>query len=509
MTGPDVDATGVFVDDLLGHARRDPGAAAVVTGEGTCTYGELAERVRALAATLTGHEAAPERVCAVALERGLDAVTAVAAVAAAGAAFLTLDVELPPARLAALAASAGVELVITRPGPGRFDPPPGATVLPVAPGGPVVPQWRDPLPVDPRSLAYVSHTSGSTGDPNPVLVEHRGLHGYLRSVAAEHGLGPGDTVLQVAPFGYDASIRDVFATLGAGARLVVLPRELVLQPAGFAAAVSGHGVTALLSATPTLLTHLAADPASAAALAGLRLVLTSGESLRPFLAAGGRSLVPGRLVNQYGPTEATMTSTRHVVAARPDAGADLIGSALPGVTARVVGPDLGELPAGAVGEVLLGGAGIARGYRGRPGLTADRFVPDPAGPPGARAYRTGDLARRYGADGPLEYLGRGDRQLKIRGHRVDPGEIEGTLLRHPAVTAAAVTPAVDGRGRDYLVAHVAGVPAAVSDRDLRAHLARTLAPHMLPRRIERLDRLPTTSSGKTDRRALAPVGRAR
>ncbi|MFJ7264200.1 amino acid adenylation domain-containing protein [Streptomyces globosus] len=500
-----------FVDDIAGHALRDPGRIAVTTPSGDVTYGELRARIEGLAVLLRARGAGPETVCAVAVERGVDAVAVPAAVLRAGAAFLGLDPEQPPARLAALARSGGAGLLVTtRAQAGRLGglPVPGPPVLldePGAAGGRLGAEGAPgPAPVSERSLAYVSHTSGSTGEPSAVLVEHRGLDSYLRFVARDFGLGPDTVALQTAPLGYDASIRDTFAPLLAGGRLVVLPRSALLRPEEFGAAVRRYGVTALLSTTPSFLSFLAGQPGAGGLLAGVRLVVSSGESLRPFLAAGGRSLVRGVLVNQYGPTECTMTSTRHAVPDVPDTVADVVGTPIDGVLVRLLDAGMRPVADGAVGEVYIGGAGVARGYRGQPARTAERFVPDPLGPPGARLYRTGDLAVR-GPDG-LEFHGRGDRQVKIRGYRVDPAEVEGVLLAHPGVTGAVVTSDTDPQGRVFLVAHVTGDLAGVPDGALRAHLAAVLPPHLMPRRFARLEELPTTRGGKADRRALAQSG---
>lgn len=505
-----------FVDDILAQAARTPGRVAVTTPDGELTYAGLAARIERLAAVLRSRGAGPERVCAVAVPRGVDAVVAPAAVLRAGAAFLGLDVEQPPARLAALAASGGAELLVTtselaarRGG----TPIPGAPVLvdAPAPSGPPPEaepgSYPEPEPVDGRALAYVSHTSGSTGEPSPVLVERRSADSYLRFVVRDYGLGPHTVALQTAPQGYDAAVRDTFAPLLAGGRLVLVPRADLMRPDAFGATVRRHGVDTLLSVTPSFLAFLAGQPDARRLLAGVRLVVSSGESLRPFLAAGGRELVEGTLVNQYGPTECTMTSTRRVVPERPERRgdpADVVGSPIDGVVVRLLDAALVPVPDGSVGEVFIGGVGVARGYRGLPARTADRFVPDPLGPPGARLYRTGDLAQS-GPEG-LEYLGRTDRQVKLRGHRVDPAEVEGALLGHPGVTGAVVTAETDERGRVFLVAHVTGDLAGTTDGALRAHLATTLPPHLMPRRFARLAALPTTRSGKADRRALAGSG---
>ncbi|WP_327412329.1 amino acid adenylation domain-containing protein [Streptomyces sp. NBC_01233] len=494
-----------FVDDIGVHAACDPLAPALVTPGGVVSYGELFDRIDRLARALVRRGVGPEAVCAVAVERGAQAVVAMAAVARAGGAFLTLDVDLPGPRLAAMVESAGATFLVTDSAlEERLAlPVEGPAVLidrlDATAGEPDVPL----PPVEPCTLAYVSHTSGSTGTPNAVLIEHRGLTSYLRFVARDYGLGPRTIAVQLAPLGYDASIRDTFAPLAAGGRLVLVERSALLRADEFLATIRTFRVNTVLSATPSFLTFLTQHEGGADRLRGVKLVVSSGESLRPFLTAGGRRAFTGRLVNQYGPTECTMTSTRYDVPADPETAADPVGTPIDGVTAQLLDTGLRPVRDGEVGELHLGGVGVARGYAGRPGHTADRFRPDPAGPAGARMYRTGDLARRR-PDGTLEYLGRSDRQIKIRGYRVDPAEIEGALLTHPAVTGAVVTADTDGRGRVFLVAHVTGRLAEVADTVLRAHLAESLPHYMMPRRFDRIERVPITGTGKADRAALGP-----
>ncbi|MFE8956636.1 amino acid adenylation domain-containing protein [Streptomyces althioticus] len=526
-----------LADDLAEHAERHPDRIALDTPGGSVTYGQLDRRTREVTRLLRAHGVRPETVCAVAVEHGPDAVAAMTAVLRCGAAFLTLDVTQPRDRLASFVRSAGARLLLTTrahaaaldlgtpvieldaPGPdaphARATGPSDATGA-HAPNATAAAAWHptaagtsaspaaagtsaSPATVDPHALAYVSHTSGSTGEPSPVFVEHQALDTYLRDTARAFGLGQDTVALQTAPLGYDASIRDTFAPLLAGARLVLVERARLLRPADFARTVRDHGVTALLSVTPSFLTHLAGQRDLPDPLAGVTLVASSGESLRPFLTAGGRSLVPGRLLNQYGPTECTMTTTRHDVPADPDPAHDMVGLPRTGATVRVLGPDLTPVPDGTVGEVYIGGTGLARGYGGLPARTAAAFLPDPYGPPGSRMYRTGDLGR-WTPQG-LRYEGRGDRQIKIRGYRVDPAEVEGALLTHPAVSQAVVTPHTDDRGRVYLAAHVTG-DHTTPDAALRRHLARTLPPHLMPRRFLRHTSLPTTRGGKADRGRL-------
>ncbi|MGW4146449.1 amino acid adenylation domain-containing protein [Streptomyces albogriseolus] len=500
-----------LADDLAEHAARHPDRIALDTPDGPVTYAQLDRRTREVTRLLRAHGVRPETVCAVAVEHGPDAVAAMTAVLRCGAAFLTLDVTQPRDRLASFVRSAGARLVLTTTAhAAALDL--GTPVIELDAPGPDAPDvtaadaWHPTVAdtsaspaVDPHALAYVSHTSGSTGEPSPVFVEHQALDTYLRDTVRAFGLGQDTVALQTAPLGYDASLRDTFAPLLAGARLVLVERARLLRPADFARTVREHGVTALLSVTPSFLTHLAGQRDLPDPLAGVTLVASSGESLRPFLTAGGRSLVPGRLVNQYGPTECTMTTTRHDVPADPDPAHDVVGLPRTGAAVRVLGPDLTPVPDGTVGEVYIGGTGLARGYGGLPARTAAAFLPDPYGPPGSRMYRTGDLGR-WTPQG-LRYEGRGDRQIKIRGYRVDPAEVEGALLTHPAVSGAVVTPHTDDRGRVYLAAHVTG-DHTTPDAALRRHLARTLPPHLMPRRFLRHAALPTTRGGKADRGRL-------
>lgn len=490
-----------FVDDIRNRAEERPDAPAIVLPDTVVSYRDLVERIEGLAALLVARGVGPERVCAIALEPGVGAIVAMAAVIRAGGAFLSLDIDLPGRRLRSMVDSGGADFLITT-GPLdtrlglAFD---GTRVL-VDETSTVDVAVTFPVPCA-SSLAYVSHTSGSTGVPNAVLVEHRGLGSYLRFVVRDYGLGPDTAALQIAPLGYDASIRDTFAPLMAGGRLVVVPRSALLRPEEFVDVVAGYRVDTMLSVTPSFLTFLATWPDIVERLRGVRLVVASGESLRPFLTAGGRDLLTGELVNQYGPTECTMTSSRFRVPVEPETDADIVGTPIDGVTVQLLDGASRPVADGAIGEICVGGVGVARGYRARPGRTAERFVPDPSGPPGSRVYRTGDLGRRR-VDGTVEYLGRSDRQIKIRGYRVDPAEVEGALLTHARITGAAVTSDVDGRGRVFLVAHVAGALEGISDATLRAYLAETLPPYLMPRRFVRVGRIPTTRSGKADRSAL-------
>jgi amino acid adenylation domain-containing protein len=494
------------VDDIRAHAARDPDAIALVSPTETVTYGVFAERIEQLARVLAGAGVRTDDRCVVALEPGPDAVIAMNAVLRAGGAFVTLDVLQPAQRLAAMVGTAGARFLITTSVlVERLDlPVPGPAILLDRLDG--RPELPPPARIEPAALAYASHTSGSTGVPRAVMVNHRGFYQLLRYVVRYCELDRSGVTLQLGPLGWDASVRDTFAPLVAGGRLILLPRSVLLRPDAMFDALDEYGVDTILSTTPTFLTALANAPGAAERLRRLRLIATSAESLRPFLGAGHRPVIAGRLVNLYGPTECTVSATSYEVPADPDTSADLIGTPIDSATVHLLDSDLRAVADGAVGEIYIGGAGVARGYAGDPRETAEKFVPDAfAARAGDRLYRTGDLGRRR-PDGTLEFLGRYDRQIKIRGYRIEPAEVEGALLAHPDVRGAVVTVAVDDRDRSYLVAHVVGELERRTDAELRTHLAGTLPPYLMPRRFVRLDRFPTTRNGKIDRTALTASG---
>jgi len=503
------------------QAESTPDAVAAIVGTNALSYAELLRRADRLACRLRRLGVRREVRVACCCERSPELAVAQLGILKAGGAFVSLDPSHPAARhsrvLYEALAGPGPRLVVTSAqlcprvpeAPGRIliDPrgrphgrgePVAAAVRAGADGG-----------TDAADLAFVYHTSGSTGAPKGVMASHRAAVSYLVSLIRRCRLGPRDTVLQVAAASFDASVRDVLGPLAAGARVVFPERAALGDPAAQLADLVRHKASAVLSAVPTLLRTwlLAPPPGSGAAL---RLLLLSGEPLLPSDVVRARQLFGAELevVNQYGPTEATMTSTYHLLprtVGASDRGVPL-GRPIPG--RRLVLLDRGGQPAplGVAGQVELAGDGLARGYLSRPGLTAAAFVPDAfAGVPGQRLYQTGDLAR-YTARGELELLGRLDAQLKLRGFRVEPEEIEAALRRQPGVQEAAVVPRTEASGDRRLVAFV--VPAGASGPDLarlRRDLARELPEHMTPAAVVELARLPRTTSGKLDRRALARI----
>ncbi|MER6798956.1 non-ribosomal peptide synthetase, partial [Amycolatopsis mediterranei] len=479
------------VGDLLAHrVARTPAETAVVCGRARVSYAELAARSDEVAARLAGHGAASETRVGLLVERGVDMVVAVFGVLKAGAAYVPLDPAHPARHRAALLADAGVTLVLTEPDLAGSLPPECVPVF-VSGGGdrPAVALPR----IRPDNLAYVLYTSGSTGQPRGVLGTHRGL---LALFAAHHA-GIFETarerlrVAHTAALSFDASW-DPLLWMLAGHELHVLdradPRETVAALAAARADV--------LDATPSHLRMLL--------LAGLldgparpRVVVTGGEPVGPDLGAAltGAGVV---VRTAYGTTETTVDS---LVGDTVPEGRAVLGRPVAGTRAQVL--DAGLRPA-AEGELYLAGPGLTRGYLGRPGATAASFVADPAGPPGSRMYRTGDRVRRR-EDGLLDFLGRADGQVKIRGIRVDPADAEAALLGHPGLAAAAVVARRDGRDTDHLVAYV--VPKTASVTGLRAYLRGRVPEHLVPARFVELAALPLTGSGKVDRRALPEPGR--
>ena len=475
------------------QAQRTPDAVALVDDRGETTYGELDRRANRLANALRGLGVGPEVRVGLSVSRNAEMVTAILGILKAGGAYVPVDPETPPDRRAFLLED--VPVVITEP---FLDDPSWLAASDARP---------DPG-VTPENLAYVIYTSGSTGLPKGVMVRHGSAAAYARAMAAVYGIGPGDRALQFASVSFDASIEEIFTALGAGATLFI--RTVVDDVATFLARCRDWRLTHL--SLPTAYWHQVA-----AALEGegldlhpeLRFVVMGGERALPERwAAWGRG--PGarvRLVNAYGPTEATIGATIHEHPGTADALPRRevpIGWPLPGVTAYVLGRDFRLVPVSALGELCLGGGCLARGYLDRPDLTAEKFVPDSLGEPGARLYRTGDLVRRL-PDGTLEFAGRADSQVKIRGFRIELGEIEAALSAHPGVKEAVATTREDASGSRRLVAFA--VPLAPGDplADLRAFLAGRLPAYMVPSGLGVLDALPVTSAGKLDRRTLDAI----
>ncbi|HEX6911460.1 MAG TPA: amino acid adenylation domain-containing protein, partial [Longimicrobium sp.] len=496
-------ADGGVHERFAAWAARTPDAPAVAHAGRTLTYAQLDARANRLARALRRRGVGPDVPVGVCLERSPELVLAMLAVLKAGGAWVALDPAVPPARLALMLADSGAAVVLARQALRGVLPSSGIEVMVVDEDGAAV----EAEPAEPvrggagaRSLAYVIYTSGSTGTPKPVAVEHAGLANLCDWHAAAFGVTAADRAAQIASPGFDASAWEVWPYLARGACVEVVPEEVRADPPALRDWLVRRRVTVSFIPTPLAEPLLALEwPRDAA----LRWLLVGGDRLR----TRPRASLPFEVSNSYGPTECTVVSTSGRVAAE-GARAPSIGRPVANARAYVLDSRLSPLPAGVPGELYVGGAQVARGYLRRPALTAQAFVPDPfSGVPGARMYRTGDRVRwiestpalPHSRTPALEYLGRADEQVKVRGFRVEPGEIEAVLRAHPGVEECAVVLRQDGAGENRLAAYVTG--PAESDA-LRAHLRRVLPDYMVPAAVVSLAALPLTPAGKLDRRAL-------
>jgi amino acid adenylation domain-containing protein len=491
------------------QARLTPDAPALVWDGGTLSYARLEGRANQLARKLRALGAGPDQVVAVHLPRSPELVTALLAVVKAGAAYLPLDPDHPGARLALQLADVSPSLLVTsgaaaRDGAGELAAQfPELTVVEAddpalgeLPDGPLEEVAR------PDNLLYVLHTSGTTGTPKGVMNQHAGVANRMAWMQAAYPLTAGERVLHKTPVGFDVSGWEIWWPLGQGATIVLARPGEHQDPGRLVRSVVDHAVTTC-HFVPSMLRAFLDEPTAPSAARALRRVVCSGEALPPDVAARFHRLLPGvELHNLYGPTEAAIDVTaQQVEPGATDRPRLPIGRPVPGVRLYVLDERGNPAPVGVPGELHIGGIQVARGYFGRPSLTAAAFVPDPFGS-GGRLYRTGDRAR-WTEDGALDYLGRVDDQVKIRGQRVEPGEAEAALARHPAVGDAVVVP----RSRDgetYLAAYLVAAAGAASPdaAGLRAHLAAGLPPAMIPATYTWLDALPVSANGKLDRGAL-------
>ncbi|MGX1270554.1 amino acid adenylation domain-containing protein/non-ribosomal peptide synthase protein (TIGR01720 family) [Streptomyces phaeoluteigriseus] len=469
------------------RAAAHPDRTALVSGERALTYRELDEEAGRLARALRARGAGPGSLVAVALRRSAELAVAVLAVHKAGAAYLPIDPAYPAERIGYVVEDAGPVLALTTTdvagGLSALDAVPRLLLdepVPDAPGF-----TGEPAPAD---AAYTIYTSGSTGRPKGVVISFAAFANFLADLRGRLDLGEEDRFVAVTTFGFDIANLELFGPLVSGARLVLAGHDTVRDPDALAALLADSGAT-VMQATPTLWQALVTEHPHA--LSGLH-ALTGGEAISPALA-GRLAAATGKLTNLYGPTETTIWSTATEL---DGTGTPPIGRPLGGNRTYVLGPDLHPVPTGATGELYIGGVGLARGYHGRPGLTAERFVADPfASHSGARMYRTGDLVRQR-PDGTIDYLGRVDHQVKVRGFRIELGEIEAALSGHPDVEQSAVVVRED-RLTAYVVTAGGTEPA-----DLRAHVARRLPDYMVPAGLVVLDALPLTPNGKVDRGRL-------
>ncbi|MFM9613865.1 non-ribosomal peptide synthetase [Streptomyces niveiscabiei] len=498
---PEVPAHAAFVE----RARREPGAVAVVTSSATLTYGELLDASSRLGAALAARGTGRGDVVAVLIDKGWQQAVAVYGTLLGGAAYLPLDPAQPPARIRELLARTGVRTVLVRAGGEVPELPEGVTALAVDAEWPeAAPPSPDELLQTPDDLLYVLFTSGSTGVPKGVMTEHRGMVNALRETVETFGVGERDVVLGLTALHHDMAAFDLLGVLGAGGTLVLPDADAVRDPDHWTRLMREHGVT-LWNSVPAMLEMLLDHPSAREALAGLRLAFSGGDWIPPETARALAELAPhARLVSVGGPTETTLWNIWH-----PVTGADLDRTSIPygrpiaNTVYHLLDERLRERPDGVTGEMYCAGPGLARGYWQDPERTAAVFVRHPV--TGERLYRTGDLGR-YLPDGTLEFAGRADLQVKVRGQRVEPGETEAALAAHPDVDRAVVTgvPVPGRKGVRALAAHVRLRAGAVADAEgLRGFLAARLPGHLVPAAVVFVDDFPLTANGKVDRPLLA------
>ncbi|QPP07898.1 amino acid adenylation domain-containing protein [Streptomyces bathyalis] len=480
----------VCVHELVDHwAESTPGAVALVTDEEELTYRELVRRSDQLAHYLAERGAEPGSRVGVCLPRGSDAVVSFLAVLKTGSAYVPLDPAYPEHRLSFMAEDADLVVTLTEE---LLDEDRAA----IAAG----PARAPAVAITGEDIAYVIYTSGSTGKPKGVQIPHGAVVDLALGAPRWAGLGTGTRLLLVASLSFDLVTFDMWGTLGNGGRLV-LPPSGVVTPDGLASHMARHEVTH--ADMPTALFHRQAE-AAPSSLSGLDTLVVGGEVLNPALAAAALEAAPGmRLIDAYGPTEATTYATYHVMNSPDEVTAPVpIGRPTPNTRVRILDGHRQPVPVGVVGELHLGGPGLAQGYLGSPELSAERFTDDPYGPPGERLYATGDLTR-WQPDGTIDYVGRADEQIKLYGFRVEPGDIEAALRTHPHVTHAVVTRREDRPGSPYLAAYyTTAAGQEVSPRELTDVAAARLPAYMVPRVLMALERFPLTEGGKIDRTAL-------
>ncbi len=489
-----------LVELFEAQVQRSPDSVAVVAGARNLSYAELNTRSNAVATQLMERGVACESVVGLWADRSPEMVIGMLGILKAGGAYLPLDPTYPAERLQLMVEDAEPLLLVSGAGQPavNFGLPVPRLIIDVSAGA----ASACPNPGVRRSAAdaaYVIYTSGSTGKPKAVVVTHAGLSALAAAQVQHLNIGPDSRVLQFASLNFDASVWEILLALSNGASLVL----------GSAESASGEALRRALA--DGQISHATLPPAVLATIdrtadLALESLVVAGDICPPALVERwGTGL---RLVNAYGPTESTVGAT---ISEPLHAGAPVhIGTPIGGTRVYVLDSALEPVPVGVPGELYIAGVALARGYLKRPGLTAERFVADPFGPPGTRMYRTGDVVR-WRADGALEFLGRADQQAKLRGYRIELGEIEAELLRQPHIEQAAVTLRADGEAGKYLAAYIVsrgGQPLDVAE--IRRALGSRLPQHMIPSTFTTLPSLPLTPSGKLDRRALpSPAGAVR
>ncbi|MFE8601136.1 amino acid adenylation domain-containing protein [Archangium violaceum] len=493
------------------HARTAPQRVALAFHGGRWTYGELEAHTNRAAHRLVSQGVGPEQLVAVLGPRTEELIRAILSLHKAGGAYLPLDAQLPAARIAQLLAESRAPFVLPLGGTGeRLS---GALALLPAERRPRVlslegldSESPEPLPrrATPGNLAYVVFTSGSTGTPKGVMIDHRSMLNHALGKQEDLGLTPEDMLSQTASMGFDISVWQMLGAFSFGGATYVVDDEMVREPPRMAAELDASGAT-FLEMVPSALQSILedGDAAHAPTFRRLRWMLIGGQALPPALCRTWLERYPAvSFGNVYGPAECTDTTTMHLLRTAPSGGSTPIGTPRANLEAYVLDESLQPVPVGVVGELFIGGAGVGRGYLGRPEWTAERFVPHPfSARPGERLYRTGDLARLR-ADGLLEFVTRADFQVKVRGVRIELAEIEAALLALPEVRDAAVLARELHAGEKQLVAWVVPAGPGVESTALAQALARSLPAYMVPSRFLLLEALPLNANGKVDRKAL-------
>ncbi|MFF2385733.1 non-ribosomal peptide synthetase [Streptomyces sp. NPDC058108] len=485
--------------ELWAHAvARHPGAPSVRDTEAALSYAELDAYSDAVAHALIEAGVRPEDRVALSLHRGVGVFAALLGVLKAGGAYVAVDPRYPDARRDMMIESSGARVVLAEPEWAAGIP--AERVLPLPAFDPAVTVPGPNVAVQPRNAACVLFTSGSSGRPKATILEHRSIVSFARNPALPALTGD-DRVGQISSLSFDAFHFETWCSLAQGAEIVVLPALPDLLASDLQRTLRRLRVTAML--VPTMaVNHVVREDRDA--FAPLRILHTGGDAI---LADTCRELLSGefagRLFNLYGPTEATTAcSAFEVRELAEDADGVPIGQAVDGAHLYVLDDALNPVETGEIGQLHVGGRGVARGYHGDPALTAEKFLPDPFQADGSRMYATGDLVRRR-ADGELDFVGRADHQVKIRGYRVEPGEVERLLGRHPQVREVAVVPVGDGQDR-ILAAFVERRGPLLPDA-VRAFAEHTLPDHMVPGKIMILPKIPATDNGKRDRAALLEI----
>ena len=494
------------------RARAAPGAVALVFEGDELTYAELNRRANRLARRLISLGVRPETLVGLCAERSVEMVVGLLGVLKAGAAYVPLDPSYPPESVAFMLGDSGVPLLLTQEHLAATLPAHGARVVLLdenvsdRPGAEHDGNPR--VEIEPESAAYAIYTSGSTGRPKAAVNTHRAITNRLLWMQDAYGLRADDRVLQKTPFSFDVSVWEFFWPLITGARLVLARPGGHRDAEYLAALIAGQKITTAHFVPSMLAVFLEAEGVENCR--SLKRVICSGEALSPELRRRFFERSDAELHNLYGPTEAAVDVTSWQCRREPRDGPVLIGRPIANTQIYILDEGLRPVPVGVPGELHIGGVGLARGYVARPRLTAEKFIPHPfSAEPGARLYKTGDRAR-YSVSGDIEFLGRLDHQVKIRGHRIEPGELETRLAQHPSVReAVAVVRAEPGR-EQRLVAYVTAAGArAPNPGELRRFLQERLPPFMLPSAFVVLEELPLTHNGKIDRRRLPAPGTLR